>query len=111
MTFNPSADLDSGTQYTATVSAAAKDQAGNALESAKSWSFTTATPATAITAFPGSTAIQKGTLRSGSAASLTADDDDFYQVNSTTSTTRSTAWYGKFTCVSKVLPCLEITYR
>jgi len=40
-TFNPSADLEGNTVYTATVTTDAKDIAGNAMVSAKTWSFTT----------------------------------------------------------------------
>ena len=39
--FKPSSDLAANTQYTATVSAAAKDRAGNPLPAAKTWRFTT----------------------------------------------------------------------
>ena len=42
--FKPNADLAPGTQYTASVSTAAKDLAGNPLPAAKTWQFTTATP-------------------------------------------------------------------
>ena len=40
-TFNPSADLATGTTFTATLSTAVTDDAGNAMASAFSWSFTT----------------------------------------------------------------------
>ena len=39
--FKPDADLAGGTQYTATISTAAKDLSGNPLPAAKSWRFTT----------------------------------------------------------------------
>jgi hypothetical protein len=42
--FKPNSDLDPGTQYTATISTAAKDQAGNALPAPVSWSFKTTSP-------------------------------------------------------------------
>ena len=42
--FKPDADLAPGTQYTASVSTAAKDLAGNPLAAAKSWQFTTTNP-------------------------------------------------------------------
>ena len=42
--FKPDADLAAGTQYTASVSSAAKDLAGNPLPAAKTWQFTTANP-------------------------------------------------------------------
>ena len=44
-TFTPSAVLANGTQYTATVTTAAKDLAGNALAANVSWTFTTAAAA------------------------------------------------------------------
>ena len=39
--FDPASDLAPATQYTATVSTAAKDSAGHPLPAAKSWKFTT----------------------------------------------------------------------
>lgn len=42
-TFTPTTSLATGTQYTATLSTAIKDQSGNPLSGAYSWSFTTAT--------------------------------------------------------------------
>jgi Domain of unknown function (DUF1929)/Bacterial Ig-like domain len=42
--FKPDADLAPGTQYTASVSTAAKDLAGNPLPVAKTWRFTTSNP-------------------------------------------------------------------
>ena len=42
--FKPDADLAPGTQYTASVSTAAKDLAGNSLAAAKTWQFTTSNP-------------------------------------------------------------------
>ena len=42
--FKPDADLAPGTQYTASISTAAKDLAGNPLAAAKSWQFTTMNP-------------------------------------------------------------------
>jgi hypothetical protein len=42
--FKPTADLAPGTQYTASVSTAAKELAGFPLATAKTWQFTTANP-------------------------------------------------------------------
>ena len=39
--FEPDADLAAGTQYTASVSTAAKDLAGNPLANPVTWSYTT----------------------------------------------------------------------
>jgi DNA-binding beta-propeller fold protein YncE len=44
--FKPDADLAVGTQYTASVSTAAEDLAGNPLAVAKTWQFTTTNPPT-----------------------------------------------------------------
>ena len=41
MVFDPTDNLAPGTQYTATVTAAAKDLAGNPVPAAKTWRFTT----------------------------------------------------------------------
>lgn len=41
VTFTPATDLEQNTVYTATITTAAKDQAGNALASNYTWSFTT----------------------------------------------------------------------
>lgn len=45
-TLNPAADLAPSTTYTASMSTAAKDLAGNALAASATWSFTTAAPPT-----------------------------------------------------------------
>ena len=50
--FKPDVDLAPGTQYTASVSTAAKDLAGNPLAAAKSWRFTTASPPSITTVNP-----------------------------------------------------------
>jgi hypothetical protein len=110
MTFDPTADLAAGTTYTATVSTAAKDTAGNALAAAKSWSFTTTTLST-FTKVPDSVTIETGTLRKNGVAELGASDNVYYQVNSTTSGTRTTSWYGSFTGVSNNLANLKVTYE
>lgn len=47
-TFTPSANLTANTTYTATVTTAARDLAGNALAAAKVWSFTTAATPVAV---------------------------------------------------------------
>ena len=50
--FKPDADLAPGTQYTATISTAAKDLAGNPLAAAKSWQFTTTNPPSVTSVYP-----------------------------------------------------------
>ena len=50
--FVPDADLAPGTQYTASISTAAKDLAGNPLAAAKSWQFTTTNPPSVASVYP-----------------------------------------------------------
>jgi Purple acid Phosphatase, N-terminal domain len=64
-----------------------------------------------LTAFPAATVIETGTARAGNAASLTADDNNYFQVNSTTTGTRTTSWYGSFTGVPTDIGTLRVTYR
>jgi hypothetical protein len=52
-----------------------------------------------------------GTLRGGTASSLVADDNAYYEVNSSTFFTRTSAWYGSFTGVSNALANLRVSYR
>ena len=72
-------------------------------------SITVAGP-TQVTASPNATSILTGTFRSGTAANLAADDNSYYEVNSTTSGTRTTAWYGSFTGVTNSLSNLRVGY-
>jgi serine protease AprX len=108
MIFNPSGELAKGAEYTAKVTTGAKDKAGNALAE-RVWTFTVTT-LTTVTATPGSTTVQSGTHRGGSASSLGSDNNVFYEVNSTTSNTKTTSWYGTFTDVSNDLSNLKVTY-
>lgn len=90
----------------------AKDAGGNALAADKTWSFATSSFVAAV-AFPNATAIEPGggTLRSGTAANLSSDDNRFYEVNSTTSGTKTSSWYGSFAAVSNGLRNLKVSYR
>jgi hypothetical protein len=63
-----------------------------------------------VSAPPGAITLQTGTLAGGSATSLDADDDAYLQVNSTTSGTRTTDWYGSFTGVTNSLSALRVSY-
>jgi hypothetical protein len=60
---------------------------------------------------PNATVIETGTAGGGTAAALTADDNVFFQVNSTTSGTRTSSWYGSFTGVTNSLADLRVNYR
>jgi hypothetical protein len=108
MTFRPSAALAQGTQYSATLAAGAKDLAGNAMAEGRSWTFSTLTT---VTSAPAGTTIESGTLRAGTFSRLGADDNSFYEVNSTTSGTRTSSWYARFTGVSRDLSSLRVAYR
>lgn len=60
--------------------------------------------------FPAATVIETGTARAGNAASLAADDNNYFQVNSTTSGTRTSSWYGSFTGAPSGLSALKVSY-
>ena len=66
---------------------------------------------TAVSAAPAGTTISSGSLRSGTFANLAADDASTYQVNSTTRSTRTTSWYGRFTGVPSTLQNLRVSYK
>ena len=106
--FRPSSPLAGGTSYTALVTSQARDLAGNRLASEKAWSFTTITE---VSAAPTGTTRQSGTVRSGGPAQLAADDNAYYVVASTSSSTYTTSWYGTFSGVSNSLGSLKLTYK
>ena len=60
--------------------------------------------------FPSSTTILAGTLNSGSYVDLSALDANYYRVNSTTTGTRTTDWYGQFSGVPTGAANLKVTY-
>jgi hypothetical protein len=85
----------------------AVDLAGNIDSTPASYTWTY----TPVTRFPGTTVIQTGSLQGGTTASLNADDNNYYGVNSTTSGTLTTSWYGSFASVPSNLSNLKITYK
>ena len=108
MTFLPSAALPGGTSYTARVTTAAKDAAGNALGTEKAWSFKTIR---SFDAAPVAATVTFGSLAGGSFSDLAADDGLTYRVDSDTLPTRTAAWYGTFKGVSRSLSNLRVTYK
>jgi hypothetical protein len=70
-------------------------------------------PPSGCTGVPTSTTIQTGggTLRGGSFAALALSDDVYYQVNSTTTGTRTTDWYARFSSVPIGSTNLTVTYE
>jgi FtsP/CotA-like multicopper oxidase with cupredoxin domain len=72
-------------------------------------------PAGGCFAFPTSTKISTtppgGTLNSGTFANLARDDGVYYRVNSTTTGTRTTDWYGQFSGVAAGSANLKVTYN
>jgi galactose oxidase-like protein/Big-like domain-containing protein len=62
--FKPDADLAAGTQFTASVSTAAKDLAGNPMQAAKTWQFTTTIPPVVSSVSPadGATNVSRSAL-------------------------------------------------
>ena len=66
---------------------------------------------TTVTAFPTSTTVLIGTVSSGSASSLTSDNNVYHAVSSTTTGARTAAWYGSFAQVPKNLTSLRVNYK
>lgn len=101
------------TVNTSTVQASTSVTISGTLDSTTQTADLTVTPVPTgpTTAFPNGTTILTGTLRGGTAANLNADDNVYYEVDSTTSGTRTTEWYGSFTGVSNTLTTLKITYK
>jgi FtsP/CotA-like multicopper oxidase with cupredoxin domain len=60
--------------------------------------------------FPTSTKIVTGTLKGGTYAGLASDDATYYEVNSTTTGTRRTEWYGGFSGVPAGFQHLKVAY-
>jgi subtilisin len=108
MRFRPSGALAQGTSYTARVDRRATDLAGNPLTAERASTFTTIR---SVVASPSATTRQAGSVRSGGAAQLSADDDAYYQLSSTTSKTFTSSWYASFSGVSKALQSLQVTYK
>jgi hypothetical protein len=108
MTFRPAAALAEGTAYAASVGTGARDLAGNALAASRAWTFRTLTT---VTALPASAVLESGALRSGGVSSLRADDNVFLEIASTTATTRTSSWHGRFTGIGRDLRSLRVTYR
>src|SRR4030095_4205060 len=69
------------------------------------------TTTTTTTLFPSSVTVLTGTLASGTASALTSDDNVYLSVKSTTSGTRTAAWYGSFTNVPRTLTTLSVNYK
>jgi subtilisin family serine protease len=107
MTFRPSSPLQEGTGYVVSVSSTARDAAFNPLAPA-SWTFTTQRTGTSV---PTSVAVQSGSVNGGGAASLGQDDGSFLKVSSTSSGTRTSAWYGSVSGVPNEALSLKISFR
>jgi hypothetical protein len=60
--------------------------------------------------FPTTTKISVGTLNSGTVANLNFADAKYYKVNSTTTGTRTTDWYGQFSGVPATATNFTVTY-
>jgi hypothetical protein len=62
-----------------------------------------------VEAFPGSTNVKKGRRQSGNAASLAADDGDYFVVRSTNAGV--TNWFGTIGSVTNNLSSIKVTYK
>jgi FtsP/CotA-like multicopper oxidase with cupredoxin domain len=61
--------------------------------------------------FPTATKVTLGTLSSGTFTNLSADDASYYKLNSTTTGTRTTDWYGQFGAVAPGATNLTVSYK
>jgi len=101
--------LTGGTTYYYRITS--KNPAGLSGYSPSSTGASSFVTRTLVSQGPASTTISTGSLNSGSVSNLSANDNSFYLVNSTTSgTARATAWYGSFTNVTNSLANLNVTY-
>jgi subtilisin family serine protease len=66
---------------------------------------------TTVGAAPGKAVLQTGSWRSGTVSALGAADASYLAVNSNTTYTRTTAWYGSFAGVPRTLKSLKVSYR
>ncbi len=97
-TFKPSSALANSTNYTATISTAAKDAAGNTLAASYSWSFTTAAAADTTPPTVSSTTPQDGSLNVALNSSVSATFSEA-MTNSTITTASFTLRTGGGTTV------------
>ena len=86
-------------------------QSHNFTAPATATTYTATYQSTTTTQFPASVTVLTGTLASGTAAALTSDDDVYLAVNSTTTGTRTAAWYGSFINVPRNLNTLSVNYK
>jgi hypothetical protein len=107
MTFRSSTTLAEDTGYTASVGTSALDAAGNPLAAVAGSSFRTGT---LVTAYPSTATVETGSLRAGSESALKLDDDVYYEIDSSTSSTRTASLIGATRGVSNGLTTLRITY-
>jgi serine protease AprX len=114
LALDPGVDLAPSTSYTATISTAARDLAGNRLAAPHTWSFTTGAapvPEQTVTALATSTRIETGRYRSGGLADLEANDSDYLRVYSSSTAPTTSSWYASFGGVTNSLHELAITYE
>ena len=104
----PVSGLSNGSSYTFFVRC--QDYSSNPDPDDFPISFSVAMPTTTVAAFPGSTTLLTGTVNAGTVAALASDNNVYYAVNSTTSGTRTSAWYGSFNGVARALSNLRVSY-
>jgi subtilisin family serine protease len=110
LTLNASTGVVSGTPTTAgTASFTARVTDGAAQSDTQALSIAVTGP-TQVTASPSATTVLTGTVRSGTFANLASDDNTYYEVNSSTSGQKTSAWHGTFTGVTNSLSNLRASY-
>ncbi|HEY7401013.1 MAG TPA: zinc-dependent metalloprotease family protein, partial [Actinomycetota bacterium] len=103
ITYTPNAAFNGADSFTYTV----KDDDG-ATSNAATVAVTVGSAVT-VDLFPSAFTIETGSLDSGSASNLGADDDSYLVVRSTRNGTRTATWYGTFNGVDNALTSLSAT--
>lgn len=111
LVLDPAGDLAGSTTYRVRVGTGARDVAGNALAAERTSAFTTAPVPVSAALYPDAAVIVAGTPRAGDVTRLRADDNAFFEVNSSTAYTRVADWYGRIGGVPNSLRSLRVAYR
>jgi subtilisin len=107
LTFRPSAPLAEGTTFLARLASSARTASGTQLGQDLEWTFSTLVSGSRV---PVAVVIENGTKRSGGYRKLAADDNDYYEVNSTTRSTFTSAWYARIANVPRDALSLSVAY-
>jgi subtilisin len=107
MAFTPTAPLPEGTTFKVTIGAIARSSSGTPIAAPVSWTFRTLTRGSRA---PSAAVVQNRSVRAGGYARLAANDNSFYDVNSTTRRTFTSSWFGRFINVPRGTLSFNVAY-